>query len=66
MEIWMKMETESLVLRRIAGKEEKRRVKITTMVEIELIEVIKYNGLDLANTINLALEMYLSSKGYLK
>lgn len=50
MEIWMKMETESLVLRRIAGKEEKRRVKITTMVEIELIEVIKYNGLDLANT----------------
>jgi len=57
---------ESLVLRRITGKEEKRRVKITTMIEKELVDAIRQNCLDLANTINIALELYLRNRGYIK
>lgn len=54
----------SLVLKRIIGIEKKNRVRITTMIESELVEVIKTNGLDIANTINIALEKYLKDRGF--
>ena len=59
------MEMESFVMRRILGIEKKNRVKVSTMIEKELIETIRKNGLDLANSINLALEEFLRKKNLL-
>ena len=56
--------TESIVMKRILGIEKKRRVKISAMLEQELLEKIKQNCLDLSDVINLAVEEFLRRKGY--
>jgi hypothetical protein len=55
----------SLTMPRILGVEKKNRVRVNTSIEKELITAIFEHGLDIANTINLALEKHLREKHYI-
>jgi hypothetical protein len=56
---------ESIVLRRILGIEKKKRRNIHTALEEELLNIIRKEGLDLANIINIGVEKVLREKGLL-
>jgi hypothetical protein len=59
------MELSSIVVARNLGLGKKDREQIHPSIERFLKKIIDLNGLDLSNTINVALESYLKEKGYL-
>lgn len=54
----------SLVMRRILKEEPKNRIATKAMVEKELCDFMRYNCMDYSKTVNLALEKYLTEKGF--
>lgn len=55
----------SISMTRILGIESKDRLKLTTKIERELLHAIKTNTLDIADTLNVALEKYLRERDLL-
>lgn len=55
-----------LVIRRLFGIEPKNRVRLNTYIEKELIDMVRERKMDIANTMNLALEQYLIRQGIIK
>jgi hypothetical protein len=54
----------SFVARRILGQEAKNRVRVRVMLEEELVVAVKLAGLDLNDTLNIALEDRLKHRKY--
>lgn len=54
----------NIATRRILKQEPRNRTQIYPSIEKEYLDLIRANGLDLSNTINMALESYLNKNGY--
>ena len=54
---------DTLTMPRILGMEKKNREQIRCYVESEIMQAMKFNTLDVNDTINLALEKHLKDKG---
>lgn len=54
----------SFVMRRILGQEPKNRVRVRVNIEEELLVAIKLAGLDLNDSVNIALEDRLNHRKY--
>ena len=58
--------SESLAMRRILGVKKRERVTTTVRIEKQLLEILKREGFNISNIINVALENHLREKGLLK
>ncbi len=58
--------SESLAMRRILKVEKKKRVDTHVMIEKELLNILKREGFNISNIVNIALEEHLRRKGLLK
>lgn len=59
------MTLSSIVMARNLGLEKKDRKQVWPSIEKFLLQTIEMHGLDLSNTINIAVEKYLQEKNYL-
>lgn len=59
------MNRPSFVIRRILGQEPKNRVRVRVNIEQELLVAYKLTGLDLNDSINIALEDRLAHRKFI-
>ena len=58
--------SESLAMKRILKVEKKKRVDTHVMIEKELLNILRREGFNISNIVNIALEEHLRRKGLLK